>query len=94
MLKEASRAPRYCLIQCQAGGHDEMCTLIYWAKLVPLRHINIDEGGKEAFGGQPEDFCHVALPLLLTRLMPPEVTKREGGGVALKTSVCLSCSFN
>lgn len=46
----ASRAPapRYCLIQCQAGGHDEMCTLIYWAKLVPLRHINIDEGGEEA----------------------------------------------
>lgn len=25
-----------------------MCTLIYWAKLVPLRHINIDEGGEEA----------------------------------------------
>lgn len=24
-----------------------MCTLIYWAKLVPLLHINIDEG-KEA----------------------------------------------
>lgn len=21
-----------------------MCTLIYWAKLVPLRRINIDEG--------------------------------------------------
>lgn len=74
-----------------------MCTLIYWAKLVPLRHINIDEGGKEAFGGQAEDFCHVA-PLLLTRLMPTEVTKnRKGGGpegVALKTSICLSCSFN
>lgn len=71
-----------------------MCTLIYWAKLVPLRHINIDEGGKEAFGGQPEDFCHAAA-LLLTRLMPTEVTKkRRGGGVALKTSICLSCSFN
>lgn len=25
-----------------------MCTLIYWAKLVPLRHINIDEEGEEA----------------------------------------------
>lgn len=25
-----------------------MCTLIYWAKLVPLLHINIDEGGEEA----------------------------------------------
>lgn len=25
-----------------------MCTLIYWAKLVPLRHINIDEEEEEA----------------------------------------------
>lgn len=51
----------YCLIQCQAGGQNKMCTLIYWAKLVPLLHINIDEGGGggESFGGQPKDVCHV-----------------------------------
>lgn len=52
-----------------------MCTLIYWAKLVPLLHINIDEG-ERSFGGQPEDFYHVA-PLLLTQLIRLEVS--EGG---------------
>lgn len=36
-----------------------MCTLIYWAKLVPLLHINIDEG-ERSFGGQLEDFYHGA----------------------------------
>lgn len=45
-----------------------MCTLIYWAKLVSLLHINIDEGGKKLWRS--------AWRLLLTQLIPLEV--REG----------------
>lgn len=58
LVKAGLLGPSYCLIQCQARGHDRVCTLIYWAKLVPLLHINIDER-ERGFGGQSEVFSFV-----------------------------------
>lgn len=87
LVKVGFSGPWYCLIQCQAGGQNKMCTLIYWAKLVPLLHINIDEGGGggESFGGQLKDLYHISHCFLI----PTEVRGR-----GFKWLICMGYSFN